>query len=90
MELKLSFYDALCSTEHFEINGIDADYEDFGEKYDRDPEGAQDYCCGNMEFTRVAPNPKILEKYKITEAEYSSICDELTEGLSFGECCWCE
>jgi hypothetical protein len=85
----LSVYGALCSTEQFTINGIIADHDDFGEKYDRDPDGAEDYCCGDMQFTAVASHPDVLAKYQITEEEYQAIAEELVERLSFGSCGWC-
>ncbi len=87
MNLKLVFYDALCETEAFEINGVDATYDDFGEK--RDHRSTDDYGCGNMQFTRNDSTPEILEKYSINEEDYQEICDKLTEGLSFGKCGWC-
>ena len=89
MELKLSFCEYLCSASNFIINGVNADTDDFGEQYDRDSENAEDYACGDMQFTRVEPTKEILEKYHITENEYSEICDKLESGLSFGSCGWC-
>jgi hypothetical protein len=79
-----------CSTKEFKINGIDADWEDFGEKYDRYPTGAETPGgCGKMLFTRTCSTPEILKKYSITESEYSLICDELEWELSFGQCDYC-
>ena len=89
MKLELEFGTALCYTPVFKINGIDADRDDFGEQYDRSPETAEDYACGDMQFTRVPPKPEILEKYGITEAEYALVADQLENGLSFGSCGWC-
>jgi len=89
MLFELSIYSAFCSTIKFTINGIDAATGDFGEQYDRDSENAYDYACGNMQFTRIAATKEVLEGYCITEDEYSKICDELEEGLSFGGCGWC-
>ena len=89
MKLELEFGTALCYTPTFKINDIEADSEDFGEKYDRSPETAEDYACGDMQFTRVPPKPEILEKYGITEAEYALVADQLENGLSFGSCGWC-
>lgn len=48
MKLELKIYSALCETEIFTVNGINATYEDFGEKYDHDTENAEDYGCGDM------------------------------------------
>jgi len=89
MELKLKFCRALCETSIFTINGINADYNDFGEKYDRDSGNAEDYGCGNMQFTGNPPTIEILKKYKITEDEYQEVVSKLEEGLSFGYCEWC-
>ena len=89
MELKLKVYDALCSTSVFEINEIEADYNDFGDKYDTDPESAEDYACGNMEFIPDGrPKSGILDKYSITEEEFKEIQRKL-DALSFGDCGWC-
>ncbi len=89
MELELKIYGALCATSVFIINGVDADYEDFGEKYDRDSENAEDYGCGNMQFTGNPSKPEILSKYKITEEEYQEVVSRLEDGLSLGCCGWC-
>lgn len=89
MKLELEFGTALCYTPKFVINGIIADEDDFGEKYDRDPDNAEDYGCGDMQFTRIPPTNEVLEKYSITEAEYAIIAGQLEEGLSFGSCGWC-
>jgi hypothetical protein len=89
MELSLVFGTALCYTKEFTINGIAGDSEDFGEKYDRSPDDAEPYGCGDMRFTRVPARAEILEKYRISEVEYSQVCDKLEEGLSFGSCGWC-
>ena len=89
MNFELKFCGALCVTSEFIINGVCAKYSDFGEKYDRDPENADDYCCGDMQFTRIAATKKVLDKYAITEEEYSKICDKLESRLSFGACGWC-
>ena len=89
MNLKLKVYECYCSTEIFEINGVNADIEDFGEQSDQNPDLAQDYCCADMKFIPKLPTQVILDKYKISVDEYKEICDELTDGLSFGECDWC-
>ena len=36
MKIIIKPYDCLCELEEFTINGISADYDDFGEKYDTD------------------------------------------------------
>lgn len=89
MKLELEFGTAFCYTPTFKINDIDADSGDFGEKFDRDPENAEDYSCGNMEFTRLPAKPEVLAKYGITVPEYELIAGQLEIGLSFGSCGWC-
>ena len=89
MKLEVEFGSTMCYTPTFVINGVEADHEDFGEKYDRSPETAEDYACGDMRFTRIPPKPEVLEKYHITEAEYEVIAGQLEGGLSFGCCGWC-
>ena len=88
MELKLKIYGCLCSTKVFEINGVDADYDDFGEKYDRGFD-AEDYACADMRFTGKDSTSEILAKYSITQSEYDEVVSELSEKLSFGSCGWC-
>ena len=89
MELKLEFGTALCYTPTFIVNSIDADEDDFGETYDRDTENAEDYGCGDMQFTGIEATTEVLQKYKITKAEYNEIVAKLEEGLSFGSCGLC-
>jgi hypothetical protein len=89
MELKLEIFGALCCTSKFEINGIAADSDDFGDQGDHDQENAEDYACGDMRFERKASTADVLDKYKITEDEYQEIAEKLEDGLSFGCCDWC-
>ena len=89
MKLEIEFGHAFCYVPLFIINGIEADYDDFGEKYDRSPETAPDYGCGDMQFTRIPAKPEVLTKYAITELEYEFIAGKLEVGLSFGRCGWC-
>lgn len=89
MKLELEIAYALCYCPTFKINDIDAEQGDFGEQYDRDPEEAEPYGCGNMKFTRIEPSASVLKKYKINKDEYSEICYKLEDGLSFGCCGWC-
>jgi hypothetical protein len=89
MKLQLEIYGALCSTSVFKINDIDADYSDFGSKWDQAPEDAQEYGCGDMRFEKDSPSKEVLDKYKITEGEFDEIAEKLEDGLSFGSCGWC-
>ena len=89
MQLDIEFCGTLCYTPRFIINGVNADYDDFGEKYDRDPDSAYDCGCGDMQFTRIDPTQEVLEKYKITDAEYYVVAAQLENGLSFGGCGLC-
>jgi len=89
MKLELEFGHNLCYTPVFKINDIEADYTDFGEKYDRDQGNAQDYGCGDMQFTRIEPRSEVLKKYNISGQEYFEIVDKLEMGLSFGRCGEC-
>lgn len=89
MKPELEFGKSLCFTPTFRINNIDADSSDFGEKYDRSPEDAEDYGCGDMRFTRVQARPEALEKYGITVPEYELVAGQLEAGLSFGSCGMC-
>lgn len=89
MDYVIRVYDCLCELSEFTIGGIEADYNDFGDKYDADPESAEPYGCGNMRFFRKPSTEEVLVKYKITTDEYNIIADELEEKLSFGNCGWC-
>jgi hypothetical protein len=89
MELKIEVYGCLCELKEFVINGIDANYDDFGSKGDEDSENAEDYGCGDMRFTGSPSTKEILDKYKITEEEYQEIVSKLEDALSFGSCGWC-
>lgn len=82
-------YESLCELDNFQINGIDANYRDFGDKEDIAPEKAEPYGCGNMQFIPKECRKEILDKYDISEGEYYLICHKLKEALSFGECGWC-
>ena len=90
MEYVITPYECLCELKEFTVNGIKARYEDFGDKYDIDSDNAHAYCCSNMKFVpHRDTNPKVLEKYHITEAEFYLICNRLDKALSFGCCGWC-
>lgn len=89
----VEFGEAFCYCREFTVNGRDADYEDFGERYDRAPDNAPAYCCKDMRFTRFTDEATILKccnKYGITPKQYDEICSELEKGLSFGSCGLCE
>jgi hypothetical protein len=89
MKLKIEPYDCLCELSAFEVNEIEADYSDFGGKYDRSPDTAEDYCCGDMQFEGIESTPEVLKKYNISQSEYDEVVEELTMALSFGSCGWC-
>lgn len=89
MEYVAKAYGALCHMAIFEINGVQADEDDFVEKYDRDPFAAEDYACGDMRAEPIPPTQAVLEKYGITEAEFSTIAEDVADKLSFGACGWC-
>lgn len=88
MKYKIAPYRALCSCETFTINGKKASEYEFGNGADHSPGTAEDYACGDHQFTRIPATPEILAKYNITESEYNQICDELEQKLSFGCCGW--
>ena len=90
---EIEFGDCFCYCSKFVINGTEAQYEDFGVKFDRDEENAPDYGCGDMRFTRHTNKKKIaecLKKYDITKYQFDEIASKLEEGLSFGFCYLCE
>ena len=89
MKLELEIFSSLCSARVFTINGVEADVEDFGEKYDRNPENAEDYSCANMQFTRLPAVSSVLKKYSINAEEYNFVAETLENGLSFGCCGLC-
>lgn len=89
MELICEPYGCICSLETFIINGIQASYEDFGDKEDQAPDKAEEYGCGDMEFIPKLPTQSVLDKYHINVDEYKEICNQLEEKLSFGYCGWC-
>ena len=90
MTYKIKTYKYLCGLEEFEINGIKADYVDFGTKEDRDCKSAEPYSCGDMQFIPYQePKVDVLEKYHINEDEWIVIAHKLRGALSFGRCGWC-
>ena len=90
MKTHLAVYGAFCATKSFEINGVHAVMEDFGSKWDHDPDNAEDYGCGDMRLVRHRTIPDgVLERYSISSKEWHEIAEQLEEKLSFGECGWC-
>ena len=89
VKLELEAMNCLCELDKFIINGKKANYYDFGDKMDIDPNNAEDYSCGNMVFLPKLATNGILNKYNINNDEYAEICEQLTEKLSFGSCGWC-
>ncbi len=86
MKLELKIYGALCATEFFVINGIEADSRDFGED-EFLPDG--EYGCENRNFYPRPHTESVLKKYGITVPEYNFVADQLSAGLSFGPCGLC-
>ncbi len=89
MKLKLKVARNICEPDIFEINGIAADYNDFGEKKDSLPVSPYSYMCENMHFTPKFATQSVLDKYKINIDEYNIVAGQLEEKLSFGRCGWC-
>ncbi len=82
-------YNALCELAYCEINNIQLDYKDFGNKHDTKSCKSSPYCCRNMQFIPYKQvKQKTLQKYNITEDEYRKIQEKLG-CLSFGCCDWC-
>lgn len=88
MKVEIEVFGCLCELSVFRINGITADYTDFGDKYDCEPESAEPYGCGNMRFFPKEYSASVLKKYNITKEEYNEVCNRL-DCLSFGCCGWC-
>lgn len=91
VDLRIKAYGSSCALEIFVINDRRADASDFGEGKDVAPWAADEYGCGNRQFTPFARprDVKILKKYDITEEQFAKIADELAASLSFGKCSWC-
>lgn len=90
LDYKIESMGALCalsSASH--INHKHIDVEDFVDKYDHDPENAEEYGCGNMKADVKASTLEVLAKYGIDEGEYLIIAFEISQALSFGPCGWC-
>ena len=90
MELVIIPYHGLpCSLETFTINGMASEEDDFGNSSDIDSDNAEEYGCGNHVFQGKMPTQAVLDKYKITLDEYSTIVGELESKLHVGSCGWC-
>ena len=90
MRLTLIMAYFYCATTNFNINGVDANSDDFGTQSDTVGVENEDYgYCGNMVFEPIPATPAILAKYDITLAEYSIVAGQLQAGLSFGRCALC-
>lgn len=81
---------ALCQlSSDSHINRKPIDIEDFVNKYDHDPEHAQEYGCGNMQADEREPDITVCRKYGITEDEFIVIAYEISMAVSFGACGLC-
>ena len=87
--LKIKAFTSICGFEVFEINGIEAEQEDFVDKRDRSPETAVDRACGNMQAEILPVNQHVLDRYEITEEDYFLIAGKVSKLLSFGACDRC-
>ena len=92
MEIEIKYcYATPCELEVFEINGIKANKNDFGEGGDHNPDDSYRYGCGCYMFVaNREPKQKILDKYGISKEEYLMICNRLENELDIGGCSWCE
>jgi hypothetical protein len=88
---KLEAEGSFCclSKESSYLNGIEIDIYEFGEKYNRSSSPVE-YACGDMRFTRIPFTDAVLTKYGISKEDYSLVCEQLEEVLSFGHCSLCE
>lgn len=88
-KVELEAYGSLCSLQTFTINGIEAEEEEFVEKYDHCPDEAEDYGCGDMRAEIIEASENVLERYKISIEDYNEIAEKVSELVSFGSCGWC-
>lgn len=90
MEVTLVTGTGYCQyTEKFEINGVDASIDDFGDTWDHDKDHAPEHGCGNMKFEPKRASSELLAKYKITIEEFYEICDLIDSKVSWGRCAMC-
>lgn len=88
MILEIKVFNYTCSLSVFKINGVEADEQDFVDKYDHEPNTVE-YGCGNMRAEVVPATVEVLAKYQITLDEYREIAEDVAEKLSFGSCSGC-
>ena len=88
MKCEIEFHKLYCGTKSFIINDVQADIDDFGHKADHGI-NSEDWC-GDMQFIIKEPTTEVLGKYQISEDEYRTIADKLSEKLSFGRCNICD
>ena len=88
-DVNLIVWDCGCGTRLFEINGIQAHEDNFGNLVDLAPDQAEVYECGDMTFIPKEPTMRVLDKYHISTEEYHEICDMLIDKLSIGRCGRC-
>ena len=87
LEYTIEPYQCLpCSLSKFEINGIRADVEDFGET--NVSGDCMEGTCHSW-FTPKLPVYEVLHKYGINLDGYSKICEDLEDKLYVGGCGWC-
>ena len=79
-----------CSLRTFShVNGVSINVDDFGDNYDADAFGAEQYCCGDHRFEPKLPTSEVLKKYDLDVEGYRAVCDELESVLHVGQCHWC-
>lgn len=90
LDYEIKSMGALCSLSRAShINHKHIDEDDFVNKYDHDPDNAEEYGCGNMQADVKPYTSEVLAKYGIDEGEYQIIAFEISQALSFGPCGWC-
>lgn len=87
MEIKIERGDEFRCRLEFTINGIKADYYDFGTTTLNGDERLWECCCKFEPYD--TPQESILDKYHISEEEYHIICNKLTDTLEIYSCGCC-
>jgi len=93
MKIKLvPGYSMPCTTHIFEIQGIPARLEDFGQVYDDDPDNAEPYCCEAVHFHKSLSDTRenLCNKYHIDDDELDVVLHLLEVEFNVGSCEWCE